>query len=275
MHSFNTPIKKLNNIYVKLEYKNPAGSIKDRPAVYMLYDAYNKGYKEIVEATSGNTGIALAYYGKYFNIKSTIFMPSSYSIERQKILKLYGANLILVDGNMSDAINEANEYAKNNNLYLTNQFDNKMNEISHIETTAPEILAQVPKIDYFVAGVGSGGTIMGIAKRLKPYGIKIVAVESKNSSPLYNKMFNKNNPIKSHKIQGIGAGFIPKNIDINYIDNVILVDDDEVIEFTKKLPNLGITGGISTSANIIASKKLKGNIVTVSPDSIERYLSFL
>ena len=112
MHSFNTPIKKLNNIFIKLEYKNPAGSIKDRPAVYMLNDAYNKGYKEIVEATSGNTGIALAYYGKYFNIKPTIFMPSSFSIERQKIMKLYGANLILVDGSMSDAINEAKEYAK-------------------------------------------------------------------------------------------------------------------------------------------------------------------
>ena len=111
MHSFNTQIKKLNNIYIKLEYKNPAGSIKDRPAVYMLFDAYNKGYTEIVEATSGNTGIALAYYGKYFNIKPTIFMPSSFSIERQKIMKLYGANLILVDGNMKDAINKAKEYA--------------------------------------------------------------------------------------------------------------------------------------------------------------------
>jgi cysteine synthase A len=275
MHSFNTPIKKLNNIYVKLEYKNPAGSIKDRPAVYMLYDAYNKGYKEIVEATSGNTGIALAYYGKYFNIKPTIFIPSSFSIERQKIMKIYGANLILVDGTMSDAVNESKEYAKKNNLYLTNQFNNLMNPMAHIQTTAPEILLQVPNIDYFVAGVGSGGTIMGIAKRLKPYGIKIVAVESKNSSPLYNKMFNKNNPIKSHKIQGIGAGFIPDNIDMNYIDDVILVDDDEVIEFTKQLPNLGITGGISTAANIIASKKLKGNVVTVAPDNIERYLSFL
>jgi len=275
MHAFNTPIKKLNNIFIKLEYKNPAGSIKDRPAVYMLNDAYNKGYKEIVEATSGNTGIALAYYGKYFNIKPTIFMPSSYSIERQKIMKLYGANLILVDGNMSDAINEAKEYAKKNNSHFINQFDNKMNEISHLQTTAPEILAQVPKIDYFVAGVGSGGTLMGIAKRLKPYGIKIVAVESKNSSVLYNKLYNKNNPIKPHKIQGIGAGFIPNNIDLNYIDEVILVDDEEVIEFTKKLPTLGITGGISTSANILASQKLKGNIVTVAPDNIERYLSFL
>jgi len=275
MHSFNTPIKKLNNIYIKLEYKNPAGSIKDRPAVYMLNDAYNKGYQEIVEATSGNTGIALAYYGKYFNIKPTIFMPKSFSIERQKIMKLYGANLILVDGNMSDAINEAKEYAKKNNLYLTNQFDNTMNEISHLQTTAPEILAQVPNIDYFVAGVGSGGTLMGIAKRLKPYGIKIVAVESKNSTPLYNKLYNKDNPIQPHKIQGIGAGFIPNNINMNYIDEVILVDDEEVIEFTKKLPTLGITGGISTSANILAAKKLSGRVVTVAPDSIERYLSFL
>ena len=275
MHSFNTPIKKIDNIYIKLEYKNPAGSIKDRPATYMLFDAYKKGYKEIVEATSGNTGIALAYYGKYFNIKSTIFMPSSYSIERQKLLKLYGANLILVDGSMQDAINEAVNYAKENNLYLTNQFDNKMNEISHIQTTAPEILAQVGKFDYFVAGVGSGGTLMGIAKRLKSYGIKIVAVESKNSSPIYNKLYNKNNPITSHKIQGIGAGFIPNNIDLDYIDEVILVDDDEVIEFAKQFSTLGITGGLSSSANFIASKQLKGKVVTIAPDNIERYLSFL
>jgi len=275
MHSFNTPIKKIDNIYIKLEYKNPAGSIKDRPATYMLFDAYKKGYKEIVEATSGNTGIALAYYGKYFNIKSTIFMPSSYSIERQKLLKLYGANLILVDGSMQDAINEATNYAKENNLYLTNQFNNKMNEISHIQTTAPEILAQVGKFDYFVAGVGSGGTLMGIAKRLKPYGVKIVAVESKNSSPIYNKLYNKNNPITSHKIQGIGAGFIPNNIDLDYIDEVILVDDDEVIEFSKQFSTLGITGGLSSSANFIAAKQLKGKIVTIAPDNIERYLSFL
>jgi len=275
MHSFNTPIKKINNIYIKLEYKNPAGSIKDRVATYMLFDAYKKGYKEIVEATSGNTGIGLAYYGKYFKIKSTIFMPSSYSIERQKLLKLYGANLILVDGDMSDALNQAKEYAKINNLYFTNQFNNPMNEIAHIQTTAPEILAQVGKFDYFVAGVGSGGTIMGIAKRLKQYGIKVIAVESKNSSPIYNKLYNTSHPIKPHQIQGIGAGFIPNNIDLDYIDDVILVDDEEVIEFAKKFPSIGITGGISSSANFLASKKLKGKIVTIAPDSIERYLSFL
>ena len=275
MHSFNTPIKKIDNIYIKLEYKNPAGSIKDRVATYMLFDAYKKGYKEIVEATSGNTGIGLAYYGKYFGIKSTIFMPSSYSIERQKLLKLYGANLILVDGDMNDALNQAKEYAKINNLYFTNQFDNPMNEIAHIQTTAPEILAQVGKFDYFVAGVGSGGTLMGIAKRLKLYGIKIIAVESKNSTPIYNKLYNKENPITPHKIQGIGAGFIPNNIDLNYIDDVILVDDEEVIAFSKQFSSYGVTGGLSSAANFLAAKQLKGKVVTVAPDSIEKYLSFL
>jgi len=275
MHSFNTPIKKIDNIYIKLEYKNPAGSIKDRVATYMLFDAYKKGYKEVVEATSGNTGIGLAYYGKYFGIKSTIFMPSSYSIERQKLLKLYGANLILVDGDMSETLNQAKEYAKKNNLYFTNQFDNPMNEIAHIQTTAPEILAQVGKFDYFVAGVGSGGTIMGIAKRLKPYGVKIIAVESKYSTPIYNKLYNKQNKITSHKIQGIGAGFIPNNIDLKYIDDVILVDDEEVIEFSKEFSAFGVTGGLSSAANFIASKQLKGKVVTIAPDSIEKYLSFL
>ena len=275
MHSFNTPIKKIDNIYIKLEYKNPAGSIKDRVATYMLFDAYKKGYKEVVEATSGNTGIGLAYYGKYFGIKSTIFMPSSYSIERQKLLKLYGANLILVDGDMTEALNQAKEYAKKNNLYFTNQFDNPMNEIAHIQTTAPEILAQVGKFDYFVAGVGSGGTLMGIAKRLKPYGIKVIAVESKNSTPIYNKLYNKQNPITPHKIQGIGAGFIPNNIDLKYIDDVILVDDEEVIEFSKQFSSYGVTGGLSSAANFLASRELKGKVVTIAPDSIEKYLSFL
>jgi len=272
---FNTPIKKIDNIYVKLEYKNPAGSIKDRPATYMLFDAYKKGYKEIVEATSGNTGIALAYYGKYFNIKSTIFMPSSYSIERQKLLKLYGANLILVDGNMDNALRQAKKYAEENNLYFINQFNNRANEISHIQTTAAEILAQVSKFDYFVAGVGSGGTLMGIAKRLKAYGVKIIAVESKYSSPIYNKLYNQNNPINPHKIQGIGAGFIPDNVDLKYIDDVILVDDEEVLDFAKNFSNYGITGGLSAVANFIAAKQVFGKVVTIAPDSIERYLSFI
>jgi cysteine synthase A len=275
MHFFNTPTKKIDNIYIKLEYQNPAGSTKDRPAVYMLFDAYKKGHKEIVEATSGNTGIALAYYGKYFGIKSTIFMPSSYSIERQKLMRLYGANLILVDGDMNDAINEAKKYALHNNVYMTNQFNNKMNEISHIQTTSAEILSLGIKFDYFVAGVGSGGTLMGVAKRLKPYGVKIIAVESKNSAPIYNKLYKKDLPIKKHSIQGIGAGFIPSNINLDYIDDVILVDDDEVVEFSKNFPKLGVAGGISSSANYLASKKLNGKICTIAADNIERYLSFL
>lgn len=270
--NFNTPIKKLDNIYIKLEYKNPAGSVKDRPSFYMLQDAIKKGFNEVVEATSGNTGIALSFYGKMLGIKVNIFMPKSFSIERQKLLKLYGANLILVDGNMNDALNEAKKYK---NAYFINQFENQLNEFSHIVSTAPEILAQVDRINYFVAGVGSGGTLMGMAKKLKPKGIKIIAVESENSPVIYNKIYNKNLPVKPHKIQGIGAGFIPKNIDLNYIDEVILLNDEKVLEFTKKLPSLGITGGISTSANILASKTLpkSSKIVTIAPDSIERYLS--
>ena len=270
---FNTPIFQLNNISIKLEYKNPAGSIKDRPALFMLKDAFFKGYKEIVEVTSGNTGIALSFYAKKFDIKPTIFMPKNFSIERQKLLKMYGANLILTDGNLTDAINEAKEYIKKNNAYYTNQFANPLNSLSHEYSTALEILNQVKKIDFFVAGVGSGGTINGIAKILKPLGVKIIAVEPKESPVIHNKLKKTNLPINTHKIQGIGAGFIPEIVDLNLIDDVILIESDEAIDFMKKLPNFGITGGISTAANILASQKLKGNIVTVAPDGIEKYLS--
>ena len=270
---FNTPIVNYKNIFIKLEYKNPAGSVKDRPALFMLKDAFLKGYKEIVEVTSGNTGIALSFYAKKFNIKPTIFMPKSYSVERQKLLKIYGANLILTDGNINDAINKAKEYVKKNNAYFTNQFNNPLNAISHENTTALEILNQfIPKT--FVASVGSGGTLMGIAKILKPLGVKIVAVEPKNSPVIYNKIYNQNLPVKPHKIQGIGAGFIPENIDLNLIDEVFLVDGDEAIELMKKLPQKGITGGISTAANIIAARNYE-NSLTIAPDGIERYLSIL
>ncbi len=270
---FNTPIIKYENILVKLEYKNPAGSVKDRPALFMIKDAFLKGYKEIVEVTSGNTGIALSFYANKFGIKPTIFMPKSYSIERQKLLRAYGANLILTDGNINDAINEAKKYIKKTKAYFTNQFNNPLNALSHEQTTALEIINQA-KPDVFVAGVGSGGTIIGIAKILKPLGVKIVAVEPENSPVIYNKLYNKNLPIKPHKIQGIGAGFIPENIDLNLIDEVILVDEDESIEFMKQLPKKGITGGISTAANIIAARNYN-NVLTIAPDGIERYLSIL
>jgi cysteine synthase A len=270
---FNTPIFQLKNISIKLEYKNPAGSIKDRPALFMIKEAFLKGYKEIVEATSGNTGIALSFYAKKFGIKPTIFMPKSYSTERQKLLRMYGANLILTDGNMVDAINVAKEYVKKNNAYYANQFENPLNPISHEYLTALEIINQVEKIDYFVAGVGSGGTITGIARILKPLGVKIIAVEPKESPVIYNKLKNENLPISSHNIQGIGAGFIPKTVDLNLIDDVILIESSVATEYMKKLPNLGITGGISTAANILAAKQLNGNVITVAPDGIEKYLS--
>jgi cysteine synthase A len=271
---FNTPIFQLNNISVKLEYKNPAGSIKDRPALFMIQDALAKGYKEIVEVTSGNTGIALAFYAAKFGIKATIFMPESFSLERQKLLKLYGANLILTKGSIADSLNEALTYAKEKNALYTNQFSNPLNAKAQ-EITAFEILNQIQKIDYFVAGVGSGGTITGIARVLKPLGVKVIAVESENSPVIYNKLYSKNLPLKPHKIQGIGAGFITDITDLSLIDEVILINDEEAVEFTKKLPKLGITGGISTAANILAAQKLKGNVVTVAPDGIERYISIL
>ena len=269
---FNTPIVKYKNISIKIEYKNPAGSIKDRPALYILKEAFLKGYKEIVEVTSGNTGIALSFYAKKFNIKPTIFMPKNYSIERIKLLKSYGANLILTDGDIKNAINEANKYLKKTNAYYINQFENPLNPKSQ-EITALEIINQyIPK--YFVAAVGSGGTISGIAKVLKPLGVKIIAVESKNSPVIFNKLKNKNLPIKPHSIQGIGAGFIPKTLDLALIDDVILVEDEEVIEFFKKITSTGINGGISTAANILAALKFNDSL-TIAPDGIERYLSIL
>jgi len=271
---FNTPIFQLKNISVKLEYKNPAGSIKDRPALFMIQDAVKKGYKEIVEVTSGNTGIALAFYAHKFGIKATIFMPESFSVERQKLLKLFSANLILTKGSISDSLNEALNYAKEKKALYTNQFSNPLNSKSQ-EITAYEILNQVNKIDYFVAGVGSGGTISGIANILKPLGVKIIAVESINSPVIYNRLKNKNLSLKPHKIQGIGAGFITDITNLNLIDDVILIEDEEAVEFTKKLPTLGITGGISTAANILAAQKLKGSVVTIAPDGIEKYISIL
>jgi len=271
---FNTPVYQLNNISVKLEYKNPAGSIKDRPALFMIRDAAEKGYREVVEVTSGNTGIALAFYARKFGIKATIFMPESFSVERQKILKLYGANLILTKGGIAESLQEAMQYAKEKNALYTNQFSNPLNAKSQ-EITAFEILNQIQKTDCFVAGVGSGGTISGIGRVLKPLGVKIIAVESENSPVIYNKLKNKNLPVKPHKIQGIGAGFITDITDLELIDDVILINDEEALEFAKQMPSLGITGGISTAANILAAQKLQGNIVTVAPDSIERYLSII
>ncbi|NPA87621.1 MAG: cysteine synthase family protein [Epsilonproteobacteria bacterium] len=270
---FNTPIFQFKNVKIKLEYKNPAGSIKDRPAIFMCKEAFFKGYDEIVEATSGNTGIALAFYAKKFNLKATIFMPESYSKERQKLLKAYGANLILTKGDMKDAIIQAENYAQQKNAYLANQFQNPLNPASQ-EITALEIINQTSLPKHFVCAVGSGGSLSGIAKILKPLGVKIVAVESKNSPVIYNKLKNKNLPVKPHKIQGIGAGFIPKTLDLSLIDDVFLVDDDEAIDFMKKLPNFGITGGISTAANILAALNFEDSL-TLAPDGIEKYLSIL
>jgi len=271
---FNTPLYALDNIFVKLEYKNPAGSIKDRAAMFMIYDALNRGYKEVVEVTSGNTGIALAYYAKKFGIKATIFMPETFSAERIKLLKFYGANLILTKGDIKNSLQEARKYAAEKNALYTDQFSNPLN-VKAQEITGFEIVNQIKNADFFVAGVGSGGSITGIGRVLKKLDVKIIAVESINSPVIYNKLKNRHLPIKSHAIQGIGAGFITDITDLTLIDDVILIDDNEALEFMKKLPSLGINGGISTAANILASYKLNGNVITLAPDGAEKYLSLI
>lgn len=287
----NTPILKLNNlvdenmgkIYVKLEKYNPGGSIKDRAALGMIEEAENRGLlKEgniIVEPTSGNTGIALAMIGKMRGYKVIIVMPETMSAERRKLMKAFDAEVILTSGSqgMAGAINKAKDLVDSNKGYfMPQQFVNEANLRKHYDTTADEILKSIEDINVFVAGVGTGGTISGVGKRLKEFNkeIKIVAVEPKSSAVL------SGGEPDSHKIQGIGAGFIPELYDFDVVDDIITITDDEAYEAAKMVASKeGILVGISSGANIAASLKVakrlgKGKkIVTVAPDGGERYLS--
>lgn len=287
----NTPILKLNNlidenmakVYVKLEKYNPGGSIKDRAALGMIEEAENKGLLKkgstIVEPTSGNTGIALAMIGKMKGYKVIIVMPENMSAERRKLIKAFGAEVILTSGSkgMTGAINKAKELVNSKEGYfMPQQFINKANPSKHYYTTADEILKSVKDVDVFVAGVGTGGTISGVGKRLKEYNkkIKVIAVEPKNSAVL------SGDEPGSHKIQGIGAGFIPEIYNFDVVDDVITITDDEAYETTKMVAlKEGVLIGISSGANIAASLKIaktlnnNAKIVTVAPDGGERYLS--
>ncbi len=281
-------------IFAKLEYFNPGGSIKDRPALYMIKEALktNPGIKNLAEPTSGNTGIALAMIGNVFGIKTTLVMPENASMERIKILRLLGAEVILTPASegMRGALDKAKELVEERKAFMPNQFENPANPKSHYETTGPEILKQVrrlcyssalPRI-YFVAGVGTGGTLMGVGKFLKEkiaY-TRVIAVEPESSAVLSGKKPG------SHRIQGIGAGFIPKIVDRNLIDRVITVKDEEAFEAAKILSEKdGVLSGISGGANFVASVKLarelekddhsEKTIVTVIPDSSFKYLSLL
>ena len=285
-----TPILKVTNmidensadVYVKLEKFNPGGSVKDRAALGMIEKAEEAGLLKkgsvIVEPTSGNTGIALAMIGRVKGYKVIIVMPETMSKERRDLIKAYGAELVLTEGakGMKGAIEKATQMVKDYGYFMPQQFENIANPEKHYETTAQEIYEDINDLDVFVAGVGTGGTITGIGKNLKEKinGIEIVAVEPSNSQVIIGK-----NP-GPHKIQGIGAGFVPQNYKEEYVDKVIAVSDENAIktavDFSK---NEGILVGISSGAAIYAAieiaKKLgKGKkVLAIAPDGGEKYIS--
>ena len=266
----------------KLECFNPAGSAKDRVALSMLNDAEERGLiKEgatVIEPTSGNTGISLSAMGAFFGNPVHIFMPDWVSKERLNLMKMYNAKVTLIskeEGGFKRAIREAIEYSIKNNAFYSNQFENEDNILAHYETTGKEITESLKDINGFVSGIGTGGTLMGISKRLKENNknIKIYALE-----PDKMPLLSQNKIYENHKIEGIGDDFIPKIVDKEKIDKVIVVNDDDAVNMSKKIAlNLGLGVGISSGANMIASviakEENEGNIVTVFPDDNKKYLS--
>lgn len=285
----NTPIIKIKvkyegrtiNVFAKLEYYNYTGSIKDRLANYII----NKSYQEktlkknmpIVEATSGNTGISFASLGAYYNHPVHIFMPDWVSKERINIMKLYGAKVHLVskeEGGFQEAIKRADILAKKINGFRPDQFNNQKNIEAHYYTTGYEIINEVGIINTFVSGIGTGGTLIGVAKRIKEKNpkAKIIALEPKQL-PIITKSITKG----SHKIEGIGDDFIPNIVDKKIIDKVITIDDEDAINMSRILAKkYGLGVGISSGANLIASvitAKDKDNVVTIFADDLKKYLT--
>lgn len=281
-----TPMIQLEatNIFVKLEKFNPAGSIKDRAVYGMLREAFKQGKinenTKLIEATSGNTGIALAMLGAIYHLPVTIIMPDSMSVERRQLMQAYGATLLLSEGKkgMQGAVDRMSEIMAQDSNYLSlQQFDNPANANIHEQTTGVEILEQVKDIDIFVACVGTGGTFTGISRALKKANpnIRCVVGEPINSAVI------SGHDAGSHRIQGIGANFVPSILDTSLIDDILLIDDEEAITETKNfVRETGISVGISSGANIALAKRLanyypKKNIVTIAPDGGEKYLSVL
>ena len=289
----NTPLVKLNrvreefslrsNIFAKLERDNPTGSIKDRAAKGIIRKGLDEGTitkdSVIVEPTSGNTGIALAAIATSLGIKSVIFMPASCSVERVKMMKALGAEVNLVAGGMPDAVKEANAYiASHEGAVLFGQFENEANPRAHYETTGPEIYSQLDgQVDVFISAFGTGGTLAGVGRYLKEQNkdIEIIGVEPA-TSPYITK-----GEKGAHKIQGIGAGFKPDVLDLEYVDKILTVTSEEAYEFARVLASKeGLLCGISSGANVAVAVRLAKeekyagkNIVTVLPDNGERYLS--
>ncbi|CNH04759.1 cysteine synthase A [Yersinia pekkanenii] len=293
-----TPLVRLNRIgngriLAKVESRNPSFSVKCRIGANMIWDAENRGVltadKELVEPTSGNTGIALAFVAAARGYKLTLTMPETMSIERRKLLKALGANLVLTEGakGMKGAIAKAEEIqATDPDRYLIlQQFSNPANPEIHEKTTGPEIWEDTEgEVDVFVAGVGTGGTLTGVSryiKNTKGKAIITVAVEPTDSPVITQALAGQEIKPGPHKIQGIGAGFIPGNLDLNQIDRVALVTNDEAISMARRLmEEEGILAGISSGAAVAAAVKLSEEpdftdktIVVILPSSGERYLS--
>ena len=288
----NTPLVQINksnntkaNIYAKVEYFNPTGSVKDRIAKSMIEDAEQKGLINkdtlIIEPTSGNTGIGLAAIATSKGYKAVIVMPDTMSVERRNLMKAYGAKVVLSDGTkgMKGAIEKANELKEENpNAFIPGQFNNPSNPLAHYKTTGPEIYNDLEgKVDVLVGGIGTGGTISGAGKYLKEKNpnLKIIGVEPA-SSPVLTK--GRSGP---HKIQGIGAGFVPDTLDRSILDEVITVENEDAFAYSRKLShNEGILVGISSGAafkaalEIAQRKEYEGkNIVVILPDGGDRYMS--
>ena len=285
-----TPLVKLNrltdandaDVYLKLEYFNPGSSVKDRIALAMIEAAEKSGeLKEgstIIEPTSGNTGIGLAMIAAAKGYKAVLVMPDTMSTERRNLLRAYGAELVLTPGaeGMKGAISKADELAKENSWYVPQQFNNEANPEIHRLTTGPEIADALDRVDAFISGIGTGGTITGVGSVLKERfpGVQIIAVEPTDSPVLSG---GKPGP---HKIQGIGAGFVPKVLDTEIYNEIIQVSNDEAYETARRTAREeGILGGVSSGAAIFAAlqvaKKLgKGKkVVAILPSNGERYLS--
>lgn len=273
-----------HEVWIKLEKQNPAGSIKDRIAISMIEDAEKLGVIKpgdtIIEPTSGNTGVGLAFTGAVKGYKVIIVMPESMSVERRQLISLYGAELVLTprEKGMKGAIEKATELQNDiSGSWIPQQFQNLSNPQIHVKTTAQEIISDFPVgIDYLITGIGTGGHITGVGRELKKKfsDIQVIGVEP-TDSPIISE--GRSGP---HAIQGIGAGFIPDTLDVNILDDIIKVTKDEAYECARLLAREeGILGGISTGASIAAVVKktgdLKGNkrIITFNYDTGERYLS--
>ena len=296
----NTPLVRLNHVtqgaqatvLAKVEGRNPAYSVKCRIGANMIWDAEERGVLkagvEIVEPTSGNTGIALAYVAAARGYKLTLTMPETMSIERRRVLASLGANLILTPGSagMKGAVTKAEEIAASDpaRYFLPQQFKNPANPAIHEKTTGPEIWADTDgAVDVIVSGVGTGGTITGISRYLKSKGKQIisVAVEPKESPVISQKLAGQELKPGPHKIQGIGAGFIPDTLDLSLVDRVEQVDSNEALEFARRLTREeGLLVGISSGAAVAVAVRLANlpefagkTIVVILPDLAERYLS--